>query len=743
MRELEKIQGFFNAIIYRNSDNNFVIGDFSTEEESFIVKGHMDDGTLSEGLRLCLTGDFVNHSKYGRQFQFVDYEFVLPKSGEEVYDFLVFGEIYGVGEERARLIFEAFGDESLEVIENTPERLTKIRGIGDATAEKIHQSFMEKIGFSIVASRLKKIGISTKLALKLYKEYGSECASFIEANPYILASGEGGLTFSKVDKIAINMGIAKGDVNRIKAGLLVLIKREVSTGSTYIKKNQLLEEARELLDVSSEEIEDVILDCCYDLTFKVEEAENEERVFLHNLYSQEVAIPRALAELENTSGRLLKYDGDDLIDWCCSHMDIVLSDGQRQAVKNGITSKISIITGGPGTGKTTILTCIAQALIESEFKVAICAPTGRAAKRIEEATGFEAKTIHRLLEFTYSEIEDTMRFGKNREEPLDADAVIVDEASMIDMQIMKALLEALKPETRLVLVGDRDQLPPVGAGQVLTDLMASERIPVTVLRDIFRQGEGSDIILNAHLINRGELPILENQGDFFFMERSQKYAVKKTICELASHRLSGYYQLENPAGDIQILTPTRRGELGSRELNKVLQNTLNPADENKPEITFGDRIFRLGDKVMQIKNNYQMKWISKSTNAGGLGVFNGDIGYIVYVDNKFKEVGVVYEDDRVAKYEKEDLEQLEHAYAITVHKSQGSEFPIVIMPIGDLPPMLCNKNILYTGITRAKEIVVLVGSKFWLSKMVEGRIVSKRNTGLAGRITRLFDALSG
>ena len=609
------------------------------------------------------------------------------------------------------------------MIEEEPQRLTDVPGIGKKTAERISLAFGKHREFASIVLYLQQFGINAEYAMKLYRVYGSGTIEAVKENPYRLVEDIFGV-----------------DEFRIKSGVKFTLSYFAGEGNTFLPQDMLCEKAGQLLDLPIELIEEQLIDMAFEGDIYIENLDGRNAVFLAAYYLAEQNVCKCLSAINDAQLKPVAGGIDSLISRTENATGIYLSENQKHAVKTSLQMGVSIITGGPGTGKTTIINTIINILEESGLKTAIAAPTGRAAKRITETSGHYASTIHRLLEYYFSESENMMRFGKTKEDPLDYDAVIVDEASMIDLILMNGLVSAIRPGTRLVIVGDADQLPSVGAGNVLRDMISSEYIYSTKLTEIFRQAKESMIVVNAHRINHGEYPDCNAKGkDFFLLRRSAEKEMLETIKTLCLKRLPDYYSDISPTADIQVLTPVRKGLLGSINLNRELQDVLNPPCAELEEKQFGDRIFREGDKVMQIKNNYQMTWKNLEDFTEGEGVFNGDVGVIHRVDREFNEVTVVYDEVRYVTYNFNQLDELELAYAITVHKSQGSEFPIVIMPVSWFPPVLATRNLLYTGVTRGKRAVVLVGSENKLDAMVDNDRINERFSGLGVRLSRIME----
>lgn len=734
---LKEIQGTIVEIIFRNEDNGYTVAVLETELEAFTVVGNLP--VVSVGRSFTLRGEMIQHPTYGEQFAIKEFEESLPTTKDGIREFLSSGVMKGIGRKTAALIVSAFGADTLDVIENTPERLTEISGIGPKTAERIAESFSQHREFANITLHLQRYGISANHVMKLYKVYGSDTIQAVEENPYQLVEDVFGIGFRKADAIASKIGIAVDDPFRIRSGILFTLTWHAGEGSTFLPQNILCEKAAQLLDIPIGLIEELLPEMAFAGDIHIENLDNRNVVFLMPYYLAEQNVCKCLASLNDASLKPIAGNIDSLIERTERATGIELSENQKRAVRNSLNMGVSIITGGPGTGKTTIINTIINILEDSGLKTAIAAPTGRAAKRITETSGHYASTIHRLLEYYFSESENTMRFGKTKEDPLEYDAVIIDEASMIDLLLMNGLVNAIRPGTRMIIVGDSDQLPSVGAGNVLRDMIDSEYIYCTRLTEIFRQAQESMIVVNAHKINRGEYPDCNAKDkDFFLLRRNTEKEMLVTIKELCLTRLPDYYEGISPTADIQILTPVRKGLLGTINLNKELQEVLNPPNPRLEEKTFGDRTFREGDKVMQIKNNYEMAWKNIEDFTDGEGVFNGDVGFIHKVDREFNEITVIYDEVKYVTYHFNQLEELELAYAVTVHKSQGSEFPIIVMPVSWFPPMLATRNLLYTGVTRGKQVVVLVGSENKLNAMVDNNRISQRFSGLSARLKRMM-----
>lgn len=734
---LEEKQGTIAEIIFHNNENSYTVAVFETETEAFTAVGNIPSASVGRGY--VLRGEFITHQTYGEQFSVKEFEEIMPSTKDGIKEFLSSGAMKGIGRKTASAIVSRFGIDTLKIIEQEPQRLTEVSGIGKKTAQRIAEAFGKHREFANIVLYLQQFGISADYAMKLYQVYGADTVKAVEENPYRLVEDVFGIGFKKADKIAEKMGVAEDDEFRIKSGVKFTLSYFAGEGNTFLPQNILCEKTGQLLDLSIQLIEDELPAMAFSGDIRIENLDGRNVVFLEAYYMAEQNVCKRLAAINSAELKPISGGVDSLISRTENATGIYLSENQKHAVITSLNMGVSVITGGPGTGKTTIINTIINILEESGLKTAIAAPTGRAAKRITETSGHYASTIHRLLEYYFSESENMMRFGKTKEDPLDYDAVIVDEASMIDLMLMNGLVSAVRPGTRLIIVGDADQLPSVGAGNVLRDIINSEYIYCTKLTEIFRQAKESMIVVNAHRINRGEYPDCNAKDkDFFLLRRGSEKEMLETIKNLCLTRLPGYYKDVSPTADIQILTPVRKGILGSINLNKELQEVLNPPQPGLEEKQLGERIFREGDKVMQIKNNYQMTWKNLEDFTEGEGVFNGDVGFIKKVDREFNEITVVYDEIRYVTYHFNQLDELELAYAITVHKSQGSEFPIVIMPVSWFPPMLATRNLLYTGVTRGKKSVVLVGSENKLNSMVDNDRISERFSGLGIRLKRLM-----
>ncbi|MDR2355569.1 MAG: ATP-dependent RecD-like DNA helicase [Clostridiales Family XIII bacterium] len=730
---MEEQIGVLTERIYRNAENGYTVAVFQGADESFTATGVLSDA--SAGRRYRLTGYWKEHPVYGRQFSFSEHSAEMPDTDADIELFLASGALKGVGKKTAAAIVGTFGADTLRVIEEEPHRLAQIGGIGPKKAADIHESFKEHRELAEVALHFKQFGVSISAAIKMYGLYGAGAIEAVKENPYRLADEVYGMGFKAADRIAAKLGHSADSAYRLKSGIVYLLSYFVGRGNTFVPRSLLLDKATELLDVPRDDIEECLLEMVFEGGLHIENLEGRPVVFLEAYFVAEQSVCRDLLRLDRAELKPICADVEELIAATERASGLKLSENQKYATRESLKSGVFVITGGPGTGKTTIINAIINILQSSGLKTGIAAPTGRAAKRITETSGHEASTIHRMLEYFYSEGEDAMRFGRTAENPLDCDAVIVDESSMIDILLMQHLLAAIPAGARLIVVGDADQLPPVGAGNVLRDMLESEIIRSVKLSEIFRQAAESLIVVNAHRINRGEYPACNEKGkDFFLLQRNGDARILETIKELCATRLPDYYADCDILRDIQVLTPVRKGLLGCINLNRELQTALNPPAPHKAEKPFGDRVFREGDKVMQIKNNYGLTWRRLSDASFGEGMFNGDVGFVKSIDAEDGCMTVVFDEDRYVTYEFPQLAELELAYAITVHKSQGSEFSLILMPVSWFPATLATRNLLYTAVTRGKRAAVLVGTEKRLWEMVNNTEIKERYSGLCARL---------
>lgn len=719
------LSGIIENIVFRNEDNGWTVFELDSGDELVTAVGLLFQ--VSAGDQVKIIGDWVTHPIYGRQFKVSSYEKTMPATETAMYKYLSSGAVKGIGPVTARRIIDMFGSDTLNVIEKHPERLVEIRGISPQKAQSICEDYNRQFGIRNCMLFLQQYGVTPAEAVRVWRRFGLNAVDMIKSNPYILCSQGLWISFDRADDIAAAMGYTADAECRIRAGILFVLRHNLNSGGhTYIPYSKLVSAAAQLLGVE-----------CANVEANLEKLIDETEVIAEDInFRRGVFIPYAYTAEAYVAGRIkLMTRIDRPVLGSCSvrikqaekQYGIKYAEKQAEAIETAYKSGVMILTGGPGTGKTTTINAIISVYEGMGLKVALAAPTGRAAKRMSDVTGREAKTIHRLLEVEFREGAET-KFAKNEKNPLDCDAVIVDELSMVDIFLLESLLRALKLTCRLVMVGDADQLPPVGAGNALRDMIDSGLIPVVHLDEIFRQAAQSLIVTNAHKIVRGEIPeISRRDGDFFFIQKFTQPQIMQTVTELVKSRLPNAYGY-SPLWDIQVLTPGRRGELGSIELNEVLQQALNPMSQDKSERKFGTKLFRQGDKVMQTKNNYDVVWL-KDNGEKGSGIFNGDVGVLEELDRRTGMMRVRFE-DRVAEYTSEGTEELELAYATTVHKSQGSEFKAVVMPLFSGAPKLLYRNLLYTAVTRAKELVIIVGKPSVFEQMVLNDRRTKRYTGL-------------
>ncbi len=745
---MEQREGYIEHIKFRNPDNGYTIFTLSMagDEEELTCVGSFP--VISEGEYVAVEGNMTVHSLYGEQMQVTGFTVSIPKDSLSMERYLGSGAIKGIGLTMASRIVQKFGDATFRIIEREPERLAEIKGISERMARDIYAQFKEKQGMREAMMYLQRYSITGALAVKIYKQYGAEMRNVLESDPYRLTEDISGVGFKTADIIAMSMGIQADSENRIRAGILYALQLAAQYGHVYLPEPELYRYCIELLGVPFEILEHIVAELTIDrkLIVKVKETadgDEERQVYAAVSYFTELGVARMLHDLnfrDDISDQAVARQLTKIED----NLDIELDDIQRRAVFEAARSGVFVLTGGPGTGKTTTINAIISLFESRGLHILLAAPTGRAAKRMTEATGREARTIHRLLEVSRMGDENGEfrrgMFQRNEDNPLEADVVIIDEMSMVDIYLMNALLHAVPVGTRLILVGDSNQLPSVGPGNVLRDILASGAFPIVCLTKIFRQAEESDIIVNAHRINNGEEIRLDNKSkDFFMMRRSDPQVIIREVCQLVRDKLPKY--VKTTAAEIQVLTPMRKGELGVENLNRVLQEYINPPEEGRQEYETRGVCFREGDKVMQIKNNYQMEWevrgVRGTIKDAGTGIYNGDIGIIKSINRFAEEMEIQFDDGRTVQYPFGSLEDLEHAYAVTIHKSQGSEYPAVVLPILSGPRMLLSRNLLYTAVTRAVSCVTIVGSEEMIRHMIKNANEQKRYTGLCDRIREI------
>ncbi|MFT5873905.1 MAG: exodeoxyribonuclease V alpha subunit [Clostridium sp.] len=735
---MPEIQGTIEDIVFHNEENGYIIAHLNDNKEKVTVVGIVP--YIGEGQNLKLTGDWVNHPQFGKQFKIIHCDEIIPSSLIGIEKYLSSGVIQGIGPVTAKKIVQRFGEDTMNILDNEIERLKEIDGVGQKKIQLIFESYSKQREVKNIMIFLQTYGVTPSQCVKIYKKYGADSIKVVRDNPYVLTETIAGVGFKIADKIARSLGIDKDSPFRIQSGINYVVNEFCAMGNTYMPLEKLHKEAKSILGVTDDEIEKNIYDNVLQGKLKVENIDEEDCVFTMPFYYCELGITKKIITLSIEKYDELEIDIEEKIISFEKQKSIQFATSQKTAICGAMENSIEVITGGPGTGKTTIINCIIEVFEEAGMKVYMAAPTGRAAKRMTEATGREAKTIHRLLELGVGG-DDGSQFFKSEESPLDCDVLIVDEASMIDIMLMNSLLKAIAIGTRLIIVGDVDQLPSVGPGNVLRDIIDSKCVKVVKLKEIFRQARESMIIVNAHKINSGEMPILNKRDkDFYFIENNEPEKILDSIITLINTRLPNFNKQWDKMKNIQILSPMRKGILGIENLNEKLQAILNPKLKDKREKEYRNTIFRVGDKVMQIKNNYTMKWHKMSARGeDGAGIFNGDVGYVEDIDEDNENVIVIFDDDKRVEYEGVNLDELTLAYAITIHKSQGSEFEVVIMPMFMGPPLLMNRNLLYTGITRAKNMVVLVGTIKAISFMKDNNRSFERYSALGWRIRQIVD----
>ena len=741
---MEEIEGVLAEIIYQNEVNSYVVGVFETEEEQFTIVGYLP--FVKKGDTLKIVGKFVEHKDYGEQFKIETFEKLMPKTLGALETYLANGNIKGVGPATASKIINKFGEDTIHVLKYEPQKLAQIKGITKTKAVEISESFIENWEVWQIVGFLERFGMGAESAKKVYDLLGINAIAEIEANPYILIDISRGVDFKQIDQMAIELGVEKENQKRVKSGIKYALIKITYNGHCCTLKENLIEYVKNLLNVNEAIIEDGIINLKVNNEIIVEDREEEKWIYLYSFYNAENKIAQNILGLDRYKNVKKVSNIEKELKLVEERTDILLSEKQKEAIRAINDNNVTIITGGPGTGKTTIIKSIIEIYKQKKYKIVLCAPTGRAAKRMTETTGEEASTLHRLLEI--GKVDEESLFKKDNEyqgAPIDGDIIIVDEVSMVDMFIMSYLLDCIYKGTKLILVGDCDQLPSVGPGSVLKDLISSEKITTVHLDKIFRQAAKSKIIVNAHRVNSGKKFISkedkemeeDSKQDFFFIKENNQEKVLKQVLSLCNGRLKkfGDYDFFE---SIQVLSPTKKGMLGTKEMNKALQEELNPHREGEAEKNSMGAIFRIGDRVMQIKNNYDIYWEKKESGEVevGNGVFNGETGTILNINEKEKNICVKFDDEKLVWYEFNDLEQLEHSYCITIHKAQGSEFDVVIMIVPQAAPMLLTRNLLYTGLTRAKKLLIVIGNERVVDYMIDNVDSKKRNTGLEYKLKK-------
>ncbi len=735
---MEELEGTLSEIIYQNEVNSYMVGILETEKEQITIVGYLP--FINKGDTLKLIGKFVEHKDYGEQFKVETFEKIMPQTLGALEKYLANGNVKGVGPATATKIIDNFGEETIHVLKFEPQKLAQIKGISKDKAVEISESFVENWEVWQIVGFLEKFGIGAESAKKVYNLLGVNAIEEIEADPYILMEISRGVDFKQIDEMAIRLGIEKENQKRVKSGIKYALIRITYNGHCCTLKTNLIEYVKQLLGITEEVIEDGIINLKVNNEIIIEDRDGEEWIYLYTFFNAEQQIADRVMALDKARNIKKVSNIEKELKIIEEKTDIILSEKQKEAIKAINENNVTIITGGPGTGKTTIIKSIIEIYKQKKYKIVLCAPTGRAAKRMTETTGEEASTLHRLLEI--GKVDEESLFKKDTEykgAPIDADIIIVDEVSMVDMFIMSYLLDCIYKGTKLILVGDSDQLPSVGPGSVLHDLIASEKMTTVHLDKIFRQAAKSKIIVNAHRVNSGKRFIEKDdkelvedaKQDFFFIKENNQEKILEQVLSLCNGRLKkfGDYDFFE---SIQVLTPTKKGLLGTRELNKALQKELNPHRDGETEKNSMGATFRIGDRIMQIKNNYDMYWerLKGEEVEAGNGVFNGEVGTIIEINEKEKNITVKFDDEKICWYEFNQLEELEHSYCITIHKAQGSEFDVIIMVIPQAAPMLLTRNLLYTGITRAKKMLIIIGNERVVNYMIDNVDSKKRNTGL-------------
>ncbi len=742
---MEEKEGILAEIIYQNEVNSYTVGIFETEEEQFTVVGYLP--FICKGDSLKIIGKFIEHKDYGEQFKIETFEKLMPQTLSALEKYLANGNIKGVGPATASKIIKLFGEETIHVLKYEPSKLAQIKGITKDKAKEISESFIENWEVWQIVGFLERFGLGAESAKKVYDLLGINAISEIENDPYILIDIARGVEFSQIDKMAIELGIERENQKRVKSGIKYALIKITYNGHCCTLKENLIEYVKQLLGVAEEIIEEGLINLKANEDIVIEKRDEEEWVYLYSFYKTENEIAERIIKLKNTKNVKKVGNIEKELKKVEERTDMILSEKQKEAIRTINDNNVTIITGGPGTGKTTIIKSIIEIYKQKKYKIVLCAPTGRAAKRMTETTGEEAQTLHRLLEI--GKVDDDAFYKKDKDfegAPIDADIIIVDEMSMVDMFVMSYLLDCIYLGTKLILVGDTDQLPSVGPGSVLKDIISSEKISTVHLDKIFRQAARSKIIVNAHRVNNGQKFIQKDDSelsenakeDFFFIKENNQEKILEQVLSLCNGRLKkfgDYDFFEN----IQVLTPTKKGMLGTKELNKSLQQELNPPREGKPEKASMGAVFRIGDRIMQTKNNYDMYWERREGDSieTGNGVFNGEIGTITNINEKEKNIRIKFDDDKVCWYEFNDLEQIDHSYCITIHKAQGSEFDVVIMIVPQAAPMLLTRNLLYTGLTRAKKLLIVIGNDRVVDFMINNVDSKKRNTGLEYKLRNM------
>ncbi len=733
-QNMNTVKGMVDNVTYHNPDNGYTICTIDCEGEEITLVGYIP--AINEGEYIYAQGSWKNHPNYGRQFSVESYKKELPATKDSILSYLSSGVIKGIGPVTAKRIVDRYGEETLSVIEEHPEYLAQIKGISPKRVKEIKESFASQYGMRQVMLYFEGM-LSPRLSLKAYKKWGNAAVDILRNNPYLLCEEIEGIGFEKADLLARKMGVPDDSEERVASGIKYLLSLEVSrNGNCCVPLDMLVSKTATVLGVDTDIVKDIVAYLSQSGEVVAVRIDGKIQIYLESVYRTEKFCSEKLMLLDRAAINIPIDNIDEQIDKVERLQGIQFAPLQREAVKNSVTKGVAVVTGGPGTGKTTVIRAIIELLKKIEIDFCLAAPTGRAAKRMSEATGFKAATIHRLLECRFGAQEGEASFGRDEDNLLEQDAIIIDEASMVDIFLFCSLLRAIKPGARLIIIGDADQLPPVGAGDAFSCVLKSGCFSSVSLTDIFRQEKGSSIVTNAHLINDGKMPVLDNSSDFFFLKRDNAIKLKELIIQLCTSRLPTAYGFDSLA-DIQVICPSRKGEVGTVSLNIMLQNVLNPAAVNKIEYKCGDVVFRQGDKIMAVRNNYDIEWTDEDGQTG-YGVFNGDIGIITLINREDQSFTVRFDDTRTAILDYSCFDDIEHAYAITVHKSQGSEYKSVIIPLFDCPSGLLTRNMLYTALTRAEKIAIIAGKTEIMTQMISNVRTNPRNTGLERMIRSAY-----
>lgn len=732
-KKVESLAGYVEHIIYRNADNGYTVLNLVSGEDEITCVGIFS--AIAEGENIEAQGEYTEHPTYGQQFKVAGFEEKAPEDEEAIERYLGSGAIKGIGLAMAARIVRRFKEDTFRIIEEEPERLAEIKGISNRKAMEIASQVNEKRDLRQAMIFLQQYGITMNLAVKVYQAYGQDVYSIIRENPYRLADDIDGVGFRTADEIAARVGIRMDSDFRVRSGILYTLLQASGEGHTYLPETELTLRASKLLNVTAEQVEKQYMDLAIERKIILKQMEDQTQIYAASFYYMEANTATMLKRL-NVSYDVSDAEIEQRIRGIEKKSGMTLDEHQVTAVKEAVRNGLLVITGGPGTGKTTTINTIIRYFELEGLEIFLAAPTGRAAKRMSETTGFEARTVHRMLELNGG-AEGSGGFERDESNPLEADVIIVDEMSMVDISLMCSLLKAISVGTRLILVGDVNQLPSVGPGSVLRDIIQSHACNVVMLTKIFRQASTSDIIVNAHKINHGEEVILDNKSmDFFFLKRYDADVIINVVLQLIKQKLPKF--VDATPYDIQVLTPMRKGLLGVERLNGILQRYMNPSADDKVEKEYGSTVFREGDKVMQTKNNYQLAWEIRTkfglTVDKGLGIFNGDMGIIRQINDFAEQMIIEFDEGRMVEYPYKLLDELELAYAITIHKSQGSEYPAVVIPLLGGPMMLMNRNLLYTAVTRARKCVTLVGNEVTFQQMIQNTSQQKRYSGLCDRL---------